>query len=169
MDKGPKMFYDFIMERTQDGKKEQMEAVLEDFFKPPQDGKFDPGAFQKRIEAIISMLKPEAVPEFRKKMNPFGDDSEPAEIINPLAQPNRDKWRNHFKDATKEQLQEAFECAKHAHEMECDCWNKGCVFYGDCKKCMVFHLCLKQFPTCMRHVLGDLEEHYIIFSRDQNK
>jgi hypothetical protein len=28
-------------------------------------------------------------------------------------------------------------------------------------------MCLKQFPTCQRDLLGDLEEHYIEFSRDK--
>ncbi|HHX75156.1 MAG TPA: hypothetical protein GX699_09680, partial [Firmicutes bacterium] len=49
MEKGPKFFYDFIMERTQDGKQEEMAAALKEFFKPPQDGNFDPEVFQKRI------------------------------------------------------------------------------------------------------------------------
>jgi len=32
-----KMFFDFIMERTQEGKKEAMAAALEENFKPPQE------------------------------------------------------------------------------------------------------------------------------------
>ena len=168
MENGQKLFYDFIMERTREGKKEEMEAVLEDFFRPPQEGEGDPAAFQKRIEAITALLRPEAVSEFHKMIDPFGgDDAEPVEIINPLCQPNREKWRDHYKDASKEELREAYECAKQAHNMQCDCWHTHCVLFGDCKKCIVFHLCLKQFPTCQRSLLGDLEEHYIIFSRDK--
>ena len=68
MENGQKMFFDFIMERTQDGKQEAMKAALEEFFKPPQEGMFDPDAFRKRIEAITSLLKPEAVPEFQRMM-----------------------------------------------------------------------------------------------------
>jgi hypothetical protein len=60
MDHGPKLFFDFIMERTQDGRREEMAAVLEEIFKPPRDGGFDPDAFRKGIEVITSMLKPEA-------------------------------------------------------------------------------------------------------------
>jgi hypothetical protein len=169
MENGQKMFFDFIMERTQDGKQEAMKAALEEFFKPPQEGMFDPDAFRKRIEAITSLLKPEAVPEFQRMMNPFGDmkDDEPVEIKNVLKQPGKDKWKDDWQKFSKEELREAFEYAKKAHEMECDCWNTHCVFYGDCKKCVVFHLCLKQFPTCHRKLLGELEDHYIIFSRDK--
>jgi hypothetical protein len=169
MDNDQKMFYDFIMERTQDGNQEAMAAVLEEFFKPPQEGGFDPDAFEKRIEVIKSMLKPEAVPEFQKMMNPLGDldDGEPPEIKNPLKQPNKYKWRDNTPNVSKDEIRAAFQCSKKAPEMKCDCWHTRCVLYGDCKKCIVFHLCLKQFPTCQRSLLGDLEEHYIVFSRDK--
>jgi hypothetical protein len=61
MENGQIMFFDFIMERTQEGKKEAMAAALEENFKPPQEGNFDPDAFKRGIEVITSMLKPEAV------------------------------------------------------------------------------------------------------------
>ena len=170
MEDGQKMFFDFIMERTQEGKKEAMAAALEENFKPPQEGNFDPDAFKRGIEVITSMLKPEAVPEFQKMMNPFGDmeeSGEPLEIKNVLEQPNKYKWRDNTPNVSKDQMREAFACSKKAHEMKCDCWNTHCVIFGDCRKCIVFHLCLKQFPTCQRALLGDLEEHYIVFSRDK--
>ena len=76
MENGQKMFFDFIMEHTQDGKQEAMAAALEENFKPPQEGNFDPDALKRGIEVITSMLKPEAVAEFHKMMNPFGDMEE---------------------------------------------------------------------------------------------
>ncbi len=170
MDNGQKVFRDFIMERTQDGKQEEMAEALKGFFKPPQEGSFDPEAFKKGLELIFSLMKPEAVPELQKMMNPFGgmeESSEPPEIKNVLEQPNKYKWRDNSPEVSKDQMREAFAFSKKAHEMKCDCWNTHCVFYGDCKKCIVFHLCLKQFPTCQRSLLGDLEEHYIVFSRDK--
>ena len=85
MDSARKKLYDFIMERAQEGKREQMEAALEDFFKPPQ-GPPDPEVFRRRIEAVTALLKPEAVPEFHRMIDPFGgDDGEPVEIKNPQA------------------------------------------------------------------------------------
>jgi hypothetical protein len=170
MEDGQKLFFDFIMERAQDGKKEAMAEALEENFRPPQEGSFDPDAFQKGIEVITSMLKPEAAAEFHKMMNPFGDmeeSHEPQELKNVLKQPNKFKWRDNTPKVTSDEMRAAFSCSKIAHEMKCDCWNTHCVFYGDCRKCIVFHLCLKQFPTCQRALLGDLEEHYIAFSRDK--
>jgi hypothetical protein len=170
MENPQKMFFDFIMERTQDGKQEAMATALEENFKPPQEGAaFDPDAFKRGIDLIASMLKPEAVAEFQKMMNPFGEDenAEPPEIRNMLEQPNGLKWRDNTPKASADEIRAAFVCSKKAHEMKCDCWNTHCAFFGDCKKCIVFHLCLKQFPTCQRPLLGDLEEHYIVFSRDK--
>jgi hypothetical protein len=168
MENGQKMFFNFIMERTQDGKQEAMAAALESF-RPPQEGSFDPDAFKRGIEVITSMLKPEAVAEFQKMMNPFGDmdkSSPPPEIKNMLAQPNRYKWRDNTPHVSKDKMLEAQAYADKAHEMKCDCWNH-CALFGDCKKCIVFHLYMGQFPTCQRALLGDLEEHYILFSRDK--
>jgi len=166
MENGQKMLFDFIMEHTQDGKQEAMKAALKENLKPPQEG--DPDALKRGIEVITSMLKPEAVAEFHKMMNPFGDmenSSEPPVIKNMLKQPNRDKWRDNTPNVSEDEMREAQAYAEKAHEMECDCWNH-CALFGDCKACIVFHLYMWQFPTCQRALLGDLEEHYIVFSRD---
>ncbi|MBN2239701.1 MAG: hypothetical protein JW712_08000 [Dehalococcoidales bacterium] len=170
MENGQKILFDFIMERTQDGKQGAMKAAMEENFKPPQEGNFDPEALKKGIEIITSMLKPEAVAEFHKMMNPFedmGKSNEPPEIKNMLKQPNKYKWRDTTPDVSQDKVREALACAEKAYEMKCDCWNTNCVFFGDCKKCIVFHLYLGQFPTCQRALLGDMEEHYIVFSRDK--
>ncbi|MDR2420904.1 MAG: hypothetical protein LBD49_02200 [Oscillospiraceae bacterium] len=170
METGQNMFFDFIMERTQDDKKEAMSGFLEEFLKPPEDGGFDPETFQKSNEVIMSMLKPEGAEEFRKMMNPFGDMEdydETQEEINWLEQPDKLKWRDNSPKVSNEEMRAAFACSKKADEMECDCWNTHCQFFGNCRKCIVFHLALKQFPTCQRVLLGDLEEHYIVFSRDK--
>jgi hypothetical protein len=169
MENGQKMLFDFIMEHTQDGKQEAMKAALEENFRPPQEGDSDPDALKRGIEVITSMLKPEAVAEFHKMMNPFGDleNSNEAPVIkNMLKQPNRDKWRDDTPDVSEDKIREAHAYAEKAHEMKCDCWNTNCPIYGDCKKCIVFHLYMGQFPTCQRALLGNLEEHYIVFSRD---
>ena len=165
-------FFDFVMGHTQDGKQEAMAAALKEYFKPPQEGKFDPDAFHKGIECVTSMLKPEAVKEFQKMMNPFADledSSEALELKNLLAQPNKYKWKSSTPSFSKDEMRAATACAKKAHDMKCDCWNTHCVIFGECKKCILFHLYMKQFPTCQRSLLGDLEEHYIAFSRDTNK
>jgi hypothetical protein len=172
MENGQNVFFDFIIERTQDDKKEVMAEFLKEAFKPPEGGGFDPDAMQKNNEVIMTMLKPEAVPEVRRRLNPF-DDSEPLDeaLVNKnwLEQPNKFKWRDTSLEVSPEDMRAAFACSKDADKMSCECWNTHCPFYGDCRKCIVFHLCLKQFPTCQRTTLGDLEEHYILFSRDGDK
>jgi len=169
---GQNTFFDFIMECTQDDKKEVMAEFLKDAFKPPEDGKFDPEAMQKSNEVIMSMIKPESVDAVKKMMNPF-DDSEPLDEAllqkNWLAQPDKLKWKDTYPEVSADDMRAAFACSKTADDMTCDCWHTNCQFFGDCKKCIVFHTCLKQFPTCQRSTLGDLEEHYILFSRDENK
>jgi hypothetical protein len=170
MGNGQNMFFDFIMERVRDDKKEEMSEFLKEAFKPPENGSFDPDAFQKSNEVIISMLKPEGAEEFRKMMNPFGDMEdydESQEDKNWLEQPDKFKWRDNSPKAATADMRAAFACSKKADGMKCDCWNSHCQFHGNCRKCIVFHLALKQFPTCQRSLLGDLEEHYIIFSRDK--
>ena len=170
MEDGRKMLFDFILERTQDGKQEAMKAALEEHFKPPQEGKFDPDALKRGIDAITPMLKPDTVAEVRRMMNPFDDmenSDEPVEIKNMLKQPDRNRWRDDTSNVSEDEMRKAQACAEKAHDMKCDCWNTNCVFFGDCKKCIVFHLYLGQFPTCQRSLLGDLEEHYIVFSRDK--
>jgi hypothetical protein len=168
MEDRQKKLFEFIMEHTQDGKKKAMQAALKENLKPPQGGKFDPDASRKGIEFIASMLKPDAVAEFHRMMNPFADmenSNEPVEIKNMLKQPNRYKWRDNTPDVSEAKKREAQAYAEKAHEMECDCWNH-CALFGDCKACIVFHLYMWQFPTCQRSLLGDLEEPYIAFSRD---
>ena len=172
MDDRQNSLFDFIMERTPDESKATMEDFLATAFKPPENGSFDPEAFRKNNEIILSMLTPEGAEEYQQRLaNPFGNDSEELdeEVLqkNWLAQPNKDIWRDEASDASIEEVRFAYACARDADKMKCDCWNTGCQYFGNCRKCIVFHLCLKQFPTCQRALLGDLEDHYVVFSRDK--
>ena len=88
-----------------------------------------------------------------------------AEQENVLEQKNKFKWRDNPPKVTREEMTAAFECAASADDLKCDCWNTSCVYFGNCRACVVFHLCLKQFPTCQRDLLGDLEEYYIAKSQ----
>ena len=82
------------------------------------------------------------------------------EITNMLAQPNKFKWRENPPKVTGTEMRIALKCGAKADEMACDCWNTKCPNFGDCRKCLVFEMCLKQFPTCERDLLEDLKEHY---------
>ena len=75
---------------------------------------------------------------------------------NMLEQKNKFKWReNPPKKVTREDVTVAFECAADTESHKCDCWNTGCKYYDNCKACIVFHLCLKQVPTCQRDLLEE--------------
>jgi len=88
-----------------------------------------------------------------------------SEQKNVLEQKNKYKWRDNPPKVTREEMEAAFKCAAEAENLKCDCWNTNCPFIDNCKKCIVFHLSLKQFPTCMRDLLGELEEYYIAKSQ----
>ena len=84
------------------------------------------------------------------------------EMKNMLEQKNKFKWRdNPPVGLTREDMKAALDCAAHADEFGCDCWHTGCVYYGNCRACVVFHLCLKQLPTCQRDAFEGLEEVYL--------
>ncbi|MDR0861603.1 MAG: hypothetical protein LBN30_02365 [Oscillospiraceae bacterium] len=170
---GQNRFFEFILERAQEDKKETLAEFLKEAFKPPEDGKFDPDNMRKSNEVIMSMMTPEGADELRKMMNPFGDSGDYDATLEDkdwLAQPNKLKWKESTPEVSADEKRAAFACSKRADGMQCECWNSNCQFHGNCRKCMVFHLALKQFPTCQRStVLGDLEEHYIVFSRDADK
>ena len=107
MENGQKRLFDFILEHTQDGKHEAMKVALKENFRPPQEGNSDPDALRRGIEVITSMLKPEAVAEFHKMMNPFGDmekSNEPPVIKNMLKQPNRYKWRDNTPSVSEDEM-----------------------------------------------------------------
>jgi len=80
---------------------------------------------------------------------------------NVLEQKNKLKWKEHPPKVTREQMAAAFECAADAENMSCDCWNTACRYYGNCRACVVFHLYLKQLPTCQRDAFEGLDELYI--------
>ena len=84
------------------------------------------------------------------------------EKSNVLQQPNKLKWRdNPPRNMTRDDMVAALECANCADDYECDCWNTTCVYFGKCRACMVFHLRLKQLPTCARDAFEGLEELYL--------
>jgi len=80
---------------------------------------------------------------------------------NVLEQKNKYKWRDNPPKVSREDMVAAFECAATADNLKCDCWNTACPYLGNCRACIVFHMCLNQFPTCQREMLGELEEYYI--------
>ena len=108
-------------------------------------------------------LKPEDIPEFRN--SPELDEMLAQKDV--LKQNNKYKWRDNPPKVTRDEMVYALKYAAGADRLKCDCWNTRCPYYGDCRACVVFHLCLNQFPTCQRDMFGELEEYY--FAKTQGK
>lgn len=53
-------------------------------------------------------------------------------------------------------MREAMQCGRDADNYKCTCWNRRCPFFGDCRKCIAFHLALKQIPTCQREMVTEI-------------
>lgn len=79
---------------------------------------------------------------------------------NILAQPNKFKWRENPPRVTPGEMRAAMASARGADKFKCDCWNTKCPNFGDCRKCLVYEMCLKQLPTCQRDLLEELQQHY---------
>ena len=53
-------------------------------------------------------------------------------------------------------MRRAHQIGREADSYKCTCWHKKCIFYGDCRKCLAFHLSLKQIPTCQREMVTEI-------------
>ncbi|MDR0411472.1 MAG: hypothetical protein LBH75_05825 [Treponema sp.] len=72
MNEGQKKFFDFILERVQNGKEKEAKALLEEGFEKQSDGTFTPEYMQGIIPKYIAILKPENVEEVKNVMMNFG-------------------------------------------------------------------------------------------------
>lgn len=71
MNPGQQQFYDFFIERAQDGKKEEAKALLEDGFARQAAGTFDKAYFEEIMPKYFEVIKPEAVNELKTAMDHF--------------------------------------------------------------------------------------------------
>ncbi|NLV51041.1 MAG: hypothetical protein GXY20_10165 [Clostridiales bacterium] len=85
---------------------------------------------------------------------------------NILEQPDKFKWRENPPKVTPGEMRAALENAREADKFECDCVNTECPNFGDCRKCVVYEMCLNRLPTCERDLLEQLEEHYKAYRGD---
>ncbi|MDR0861604.1 MAG: hypothetical protein LBN30_02370 [Oscillospiraceae bacterium] len=84
--------------------------------------------------------------------------------VNILAQPNKEKWLQNPPSVKPGDMRAAIACANKADGLECDCWNTKCAHHGDCRKCIVYEMCLKQLPTCARDLYAELQEHHAAYT-----
>lgn len=71
MNPGQQQFYDFFIERAQDGKKEEAKSLLEDGFARQAAGTFDKAYFEEIMPKYFEVIKPEAVNELKTAMDHF--------------------------------------------------------------------------------------------------
>jgi hypothetical protein len=86
---------------------------------------------------------------------------------NILEQPNKFKWRDNPPKVNPGEMRTAMASAREADKFACDCWNTKCPNYGDCRKCIVYEMCLKQLPTCEMDLLESLKGHHAAHSGGQ--
>lgn len=72
MEKGQNQFFTWILERVQEGKTEELSAMLMENFKQQQEGSFDANALEESSKKILALIKPEYVDEFKQAMEHFG-------------------------------------------------------------------------------------------------
>ncbi|MDR1705112.1 MAG: tetratricopeptide repeat protein [Clostridiales bacterium] len=63
---GQKMFFDFVMERVLEGKKADIQKIMAESFKRQADGTFTKEYMAETAPAIITLLRPECVEEFKQ-------------------------------------------------------------------------------------------------------
>lgn len=71
MNQGQEMFYNFFMERTNDDKKEEAKALLEDGFARQAAGTFNKAYLETIMPQYFAVIKPEAVEELKQAMEHF--------------------------------------------------------------------------------------------------
>lgn len=72
MHPGQKQFFDFIIERTQTGKKDEMQSLLEEGFARQDNGTFTPEYLAGYTQKMLSCLEPEHVDEVKTITGQFG-------------------------------------------------------------------------------------------------
>ncbi|HCL03978.1 MAG TPA: hypothetical protein DHW61_16490 [Lachnoclostridium phytofermentans] len=65
MNEGQQRFYDFVMGRVQEGKEEDIKAIMSESFKRQQEGTFSKEYMTEIVPKMIMLLKPECVEEFK--------------------------------------------------------------------------------------------------------
>ena len=72
------------------------------------------------------------------------------------------KWLRQPPKIIRKDMRKAFLIGRDADNYQCTCWNKKCPYYGDCRKCIAFHLALEQIPTCQREMVTEIYKNGIL-------
>jgi hypothetical protein len=71
MNPGQEKFFNFILERVQEGKQEDAKALLSESFAKQADGSFNSEYMNSFIPRMIAILKPECIEEVKNIMQGF--------------------------------------------------------------------------------------------------
>ena len=66
MNPGQKQFHDFMLDRIQPGKEEEINSIMEESFSRQDDGTFTPEYMGEIMPRMMALLRPECVEEFKQ-------------------------------------------------------------------------------------------------------
>ena len=107
---------------------------------------FDPSKLPKDFD-------PSKLPPMPKMEEP---ETNTTEDENLLKQEDPLRWMRQPPKKMRGDMRMAMAYGREADKYKCTCWNKRCPFYGNCRKCIVFHMALKQIPTCQRDMIVEM-------------
>ncbi len=117
------------------------------------DEKFEPGKMPPDFDPAKAPPMPKIVLE----------DIPPMDENDVLNQKDPLKWLRQPPKKIRGDMKQAFQAGRDADSMQCNCWNRKCPFFGDCRKCIAFHMALKQVPTCQRDMLIGMYREGILY------
>lgn len=71
MNPGQEMFYKFFMERVQEDKKEEADALLKKGFELQEQGAFDRAYLMETMPKYMELIQPDALDEVKEAMAHF--------------------------------------------------------------------------------------------------
>lgn len=71
MNPGQEMFYNFFMERVQENKREEADALLKKGFELQEKGSFDRAYLMEVMPRYMELIKPDALDEVKEAMAHF--------------------------------------------------------------------------------------------------
>ena len=66
MNAGQKTFYDFVLQRVQPGKEDEMKAVMAESFRKQDEGAFTREYMAQVAPKMMALMRPERVAEFKQ-------------------------------------------------------------------------------------------------------
>lgn len=115
--------------------------------------KFEPG----KAPAGFDPSKAPPMPKIVLEELPPMDENDVLHQKDPL------KWLRQPPKVIRGDMKKAFQAGRDADSMTCNCWNRKCPFFGNCRKCIAFHMALTQIPTCQREMVIKMYREGILY------